>query len=77
MATNWEYKVDVFPVTDADIALCRQAALTLHVCATGTTCPLLGRLETRLNTAGTSKWELIAVIPPQYPMQCCKLIYKR
>lgn len=77
MATNWEYKVDVFPVTDADIDRCRQAALTLHVCTAGTACPMLERLGARLNVAGNAKWELIAVIPPQYPMQCCKLIYKR
>lgn len=77
MATKWEYKVDVFPVTDADIEVCRQAALTLHVCAFGTACPMLNRLEARLNLAGDAKWELVAVIPPQYPMQCCKLVYKK
>lgn len=77
MAARVHYRVEVFPTTDADIAVCRQSALTLHVCSYGTACPLLNRLETQLNTAGDAGWELVAIVPPQYPLQCCKLVYKK
>lgn len=77
MAARFQYRVEVFPTTDADLAVCRQSALTLHVCSNGTACPLLQRLETQLNVAGQDKWELVAIVPPQYPLQCCKLVYKQ